>query len=507
MRLNSKVNVTNTLTDLRLTVFKSLASYLNAEQIDGARRCAMTLVRHLPKGQSLDRSTVLVAYGGGKDSSYTLTFVRLVQLILFHETGETFHLRSVTNRHAGMPMAVMANIDRAYTALGLNEDPYAELLLIDGNEVASFACNRPLPTLVRDRNRLDILMNGHRTQADPRPTFCNACNLSMINSFGLAAQFAGGVDIIITGDSPREQRTYAVWVKRLAQQMDQALSNCGDGFDSFLKTLNVLSERYYEELYGPQGQQEIQARRIADSLRRVPLFFSIYDYASYSLADHWSLVTEFLAFDFDELAFNFSESDCGNPGLMAHLRGLKCERLFMRTYEEGIREYVGFGVSLMESKHFPAILIRKILARYETPLAISLMRQRATHFAMEAFGLDDKKLICMIYAPFTEQGRNLALYLERECPELVSHLDEIHRLLGQTSENGTTTLASDLEEISGLTLSQLRQCYRSALVDHHPDPGTSSLITKILKRDPHKAVIKTRHHPDGPVVDEQISGR
>jgi hypothetical protein len=29
-------------------------------------------------------------------------------------------------------------------------------------------------------------------------------------------------------------------------------------------------------------------------------------------------------------AFSFTESDCANPTLMAHLRGLKCERLYGR---------------------------------------------------------------------------------------------------------------------------------------------------------------------------------
>jgi len=53
----------------------------------------------------------MVAYGGGKDSSYTLAFVRAMQLILFRVHGSTFQLRVATNRHAGMPRAVLENVD------------------------------------------------------------------------------------------------------------------------------------------------------------------------------------------------------------------------------------------------------------------------------------------------------------------------------------------------------------------------------------------------------------
>src|ERR1700676_2254421 len=189
---------------LRAQAFRTLSAAMSTANMEAALRCSARLEAALPHTGRLDRNPVMVAYGGGKDSSYTLAFVRAMQLILLRVYGTTFRLRVATNRHAGMPRAVMENIDRAYRALRLTADPDCELLLIDGNEVTPFDVDTPQRADLVRRNRLDILMTGHRTFADGRPTFCNACNLSVLNSFGVAAAYGAGADLIITGASQGE---------------------------------------------------------------------------------------------------------------------------------------------------------------------------------------------------------------------------------------------------------------------------------------------------------------
>ncbi|NYS42565.1 hypothetical protein F2S88_25835, partial [Pseudomonas syringae pv. actinidiae] len=53
---------------------------------------------------------VLVAFGGGKDSAYTLAFLRAAQLSIACRSPGTFNLRVANRRHAGMTPAVMGNI-------------------------------------------------------------------------------------------------------------------------------------------------------------------------------------------------------------------------------------------------------------------------------------------------------------------------------------------------------------------------------------------------------------
>jgi hypothetical protein len=81
---------------------------------------------------------------------------------------------------------------RLIGGVDLFDDPQYHLFLVDGHEAHRFDATLPQCGHVVRHNRTDILMTGHSTFADARPTFCNACNLSMVNSFGLAASIDGG---------------------------------------------------------------------------------------------------------------------------------------------------------------------------------------------------------------------------------------------------------------------------------------------------------------------------
>jgi hypothetical protein len=491
----------------RDSTFHELRDALSPANVEGALRCSIRLRNVLPYADDLSRNLVMVAYGGGKDSSYTLAFVRLVQLILFRVHGRTFRLRVVTNRHAGMPRAVLENVDRAYRALRLYEDPDCELLLIDGDEVTPFDVETPQRAHVIERNRADILLTGHRTFGDGRPTFCNACNLSMVNAFGLAAGYGRGVDVIITGDSRREQRAYAVWVNRLARRVTPGSTRAKGGFKGFLKNLDDIAQTYFVDIHGADAPDAIDARRIRSDVPSGLQFFSIFEDTAYSAGDHFSLLTEYLGFVFDDVAFSFTESDCANPMLMAHLRGLKCERLYGRSYRAGVEEYVEFALALMRKKEYPEHLVDIMRARYHGPQGIDRMRRRANAYALEAYRLTEEQLVCMVYSPFAEKAAGLERYFWAEQPGLAHRVEEAKALIAGESLTDERPLAAVLERVSGLALPQLEVLYRSRLLSHGAPGDESRLLNLVLDGDPHKAVIPTRHEPDGPVVFEQISGR
>jgi hypothetical protein len=111
----------------------------------------------------------------------------------------------------------------------------------------------------------------------------------------------------------------------------------------------------------------------------------------------------------------------------------------------------------------------------------------------------------MVYSPFAEKGTGLEEFLQREQPALAGR--QVHALLaGEPGEPGDDpALAAELERISGLGLSQLRVLYRSPL--RRAGRQGTDVIDTVLADDPHKAVIPTRHEPNGPVVLELISGR
>ncbi|ARB82706.1 MULTISPECIES: hypothetical protein [Yersinia] len=481
----------------------NIEKYLSPSIISSAKQCAKRLMFALNDGQGNNQKRVLLAYGGGKDSSYMVAYVRYIQGLVWTEQGDTFRLRISTNRHAGMNDSVMENIDRVYRALNIHGDELVECLVTDGLLIRPFERHLSMPDAVRWQNRMDVLMNGHRFQADARSTFCNACNLSMVNSFGLAAHYDGGADIIITGDSPQEQTAYVAWARHLSRLFDAPKGQYSHGFSAFLETLDGVAKAYFGNIYG--AENVTSAHRITYKLARDPLFFNIYQDTAYEAGAHWGLLKDFMKFSFDPMMFSFSESDCGNPTLMAHIRGLRAETLLKRSYAEGIREYVRFALGLMQQKDFPPHLIAEMALRYQDDDAIVSQRQRAEQFALDAFNLTTQQLICMIYSPFTERGKNLASYLAQE--NLRFSANAIHALLEGSDELSNIPLSQDLQQLSGLTLPQLRQCYRSQLVSSLLEGKSTDPLARILRFDPHKAVIQVSNGVTKRVASEVISGR
>lgn len=447
---------------------------------------------------------VMVAYGGGKDSSYTVAFLRAVQLQLLAQHGISFRLRVTNMRHAGVAQPVMDNIDRVYQALALYGDPSVEMLVVDHDLVRPFERHLPFPEPVRAMNRFDVLMNGHRTAGDGRPTFCNSCNLAVADFYGRAAWWDGGVNAVVTGDSRKEQKHYFTWIMRLASQVGLNTEDCrSQGFRGLLTALNGVGQHYYTELFGPGFDQDKAMRRIASGQAHSdPAFVSIYDLVSYRVDDHWALLTEFLGFRFEDLAFSFTESDCANPVLMAHFRGLKTQHVRGRSYADGIREYLELAEALMRKKEMPQRLISLALSAYADDAAIQARRELAAAYARDAFGLDEDALVCMQFAPFVDQGQALQAFITACHPAGLPLLAMLHDTLAGRAHDAAAT--AWLETVSGLPLAALRNLYRNTRVDFD---STDSLISRVRANDPHKRRVMTIHQDTGAPVTELMSGR
>ncbi|MCX4827005.1 PqqD family protein [Streptomyces sp. NBC_01142] len=490
---------------MRTAVLNNLMGALPEHDVPAVEECATTLYNALPRQDEIEQNTVMVAYGGGKDSAYAVAFVRAVHLALAERCGATFKLRVVTMRHGGMPYQVMLNIDRTYRALGLYDDPDVELLLVEGGQVVPFDRDRSMPHRLIAFNRTDMLMSGHRSYGDGRATFCNACNLNVANSFGVAARHGGGVDLIITGDSPQEQRDYALWIRQLARGAGQKPADAKKGFKGTLETLDGLAQAYFQEIHGSENAERVKERGVTSDIPALE-FFSIYDYTSYASGAHWKLLTDFLGFVFDEIAFNFTESDCANPALMAHLRGLRTERVYQRTYQEGIAQYVDFALELMRRKHFPEHLVEEIANRYRTEAGVESMRTAATRYGEDAFGVDTRQLVCMVYSPFAGGAANLHDYLAGELPELLPDEDRIRALLAGKEDHGA--LAARLERISGLSLTDLRALHDGPLWSPFAGMATQAgVLPLVMDSDPHKKIIKAKRNPEGEEVLDRVAGR
>lgn len=486
-------------------VLQRLLSYFNRAERTALQLLIQRLIVAAGGIENIGTYKVLVAFSGGKDSAYTVALMRAAQLSIAGRAPATFNLRIANMRHAGMTSAVMANIHRCYSALFLHDDPRVELLVVDHQYVQAFEPDLPFSSAGREQNRSDMLLGGHLTAGDARTTFCNSCYLGMAEFLGRAACWGTGVDAVLSGDSLKEQKQYATWIMRLARHEGQAVENWHTlGFMTALNTIDSVGRAYYRELYGEETQPAgFMLRPLGYPNKPVaPAFLTVADLIGFRLEEHWALLTDFLGFRFDDLAFSFSESDCANPLLMAHMRGLKAQFVQGREYADGIAEYLELAAEMMRRKRMPRRLIDQALAAYDHPDKLEERRALAAGYAQEAFGLSEAQLVCLLFAPFVDAGAQLEAFLRVCHPGMLVALADLHRAL--SGHSAPDQVIQWLVDVSGLSLKGLQNLYEKRRVDFSDN---SSIIARVRASDPDKGHVMTVDLHTGEAVSELISGR
>ncbi|MEB0039233.1 MULTISPECIES: hypothetical protein [unclassified Pseudomonas] len=483
-------------------VLQRLTSYFSRAERTALQLFIQRLIVSAGGIERIGTYKVMVAFSGGKDSAYTVAFLRAAQLSIANRSPTTFSLRVATLRHAGMTSAVMDNIHRSYSALFLYDDPRVEVLMVDHQFVRTFNIESPFSSAGRERNRSDMLLTGHMTAGDGRATFCNSCYLGLADFFARAACWGTGIDSLVSGDSRKEQKQYMAWAMRLAEGLDLPASDWrNQSFNGVLKTVSGVGQAYYHELYG-EGAEATGRTCAYPNKAVVPAFLTLFDLVSCNAEDHWPLLIEFLNFQFDDLSFNFSESDCANPMLMAHMRGLQAQYVNDRTYPEGVREYLILAKALMRGKKMPEQLIDQAMAAYDTLAKIEARRMLSAAHALDAFGLNDAQLVCLLFAPFVDSGLFLEAFLRRCHPGMLVALPDLHKaLMGLPVPEHVTQWLID---ISGLSKVGLQALYGKKRVDFN-DP--TSLIARVRAGDPDKRRIMTVDAETGEPSAQTVSGR
>jgi hypothetical protein len=192
---------------------------------------------------------------------------------------------------------------------------------------------------------------------------------------------------------------------------------------------------------------------------------------------------------------------------MAHLRGLRTQHVYKRSYREGIDQYADFAIALMKKKDFPDHLIQIMRQRYSTDEGITAMRSMSEQYALTTYGLTNENLVCLVYSPFVGGCQNLHLYLEAEQSDLLPREAEIVAML-KGEEAGDPALAARLERISGLSLTDLRQIYASPVWSpFRSGSEDKQLLPIITTSDPHQKLIRVSDDKGQETVVDRISGR
>lgn len=406
--------------------------------------------------QRLGNLKLLLAYGGGKESTQTLTFLRAAQLSLAAGAGVTFKLRVATACHAGLTQAALGNIQRCYEVLVLQDDPRVELLMVDGHAVLPFNARRPVSVATVQQQRQTLLLRGHLAGWQVFSSLRSHCYLSLAQLYRQAITWEGGVDAVIVGDSRQEQRDFIRWGMRRAWKERLVAGKRGRWRDAgMLEVYEQLGRLYHQRLHARNRHHGPALGRAA----RVR-FISLHDLHTSDATDYWRLLTSTLGLKFAQPLLSFSESGCDYPSLLAHLNGLSNEYVLHRGYDRGLGEYLRLAAGLAGCKGMPRRQLREALAAHHKAGGWAAFRHAASEHALNAFGLSEAQLVCLLFAPIVGQGARLSVFLRHCYPAMLLALPFLHRAL--QGREVPQQITRWLEEITGLPAAALQRVYRTS---------------------------------------------
>ncbi|WP_447802954.1 hypothetical protein [Pseudomonas serbica] len=411
---------------------------------------------------------VLAIQCGSRDSCYTLALLRAAQLTIASRAPATFQLRVATLRLNGMSQLALDNIHRSYSALFLYDDPRVEVLMVDNREVLPFDHQAPVTSAGREANRTNLLMIGHRRAVDGPLDLLDDGYLATGEFHGQIARWNHGVDALVSGDSPRQQKRFIEGLKRAAAKAGLETSNRHEAdYGGLFMLLDELGSDCYQAFYADYGQETWRPAEQFEACRRTT-YIDIHDVLVSHLEDRWPLLTEFLGFQADELAVHLGENQFVSVAVSAHLRGLQAGFVQGGTYEAGVAHYLQRALVMMRRNQLEEYLYERAEEAYGNPATLAGQRARIAEEAQQNFGLNEAQWVCLLFAPFVEQGAALERFLRLCHPGMLVALPELHRAM--QGHPVAEQILQWMVDVSGLPVSLIGKLYRMGPVAEQGRP-------------------------------------
>lgn len=405
---------------------------------------------------------VLAIQSGSRDCCYTLALLRAAQLTIATRAPATFQLRVATLRLNSTSSAALDNIDRTYSALFVHDDPRVELLMVENREVLPFDPAAPISKAGRESNRMNLLMIGHRRTSDEPLELWDDGYLATGEFYGQIARWNHGVDAFISGDSPRQQKQFIEGLNRAATKAGIGLTSHPDSeFGCLFARLDELGSDCYQAFYGEHGQVPWRPAEQFEACRR-STFISIHDILVGNLEERWPLLSEFLGFKADTLTRQLNDYEYASPGIAAHIEGLQACFVQGQTYEAGVARYLQRTLVMMHRRQLPERLCEQAVEAFGNPAALDELRAQAAAEAQLSLGLSEAQLVCLLFAPFTENGARLEHFLRQCHPGMLVALPDLHRAM--QGQPVAEQIMQWMIDVSGLPVSLIGQLYRMAPV-------------------------------------------
>lgn len=407
---------------------------------------------------------VMLVHTGSQDSTHTLAFLRAAQLSLAARSPVTFNLRVATARHSDMPTVTLGNIERAFAALVVHDDPRVELLAVDDGQIRPFDARHGISRPQQQADRHALLMAGHLTPGNPDRAVIHRQYLDLADLHRLGAAWDGGVDVLVSGEPEARRKRFLAQGLRLLREAGLPRVRPVEAFPRALfETVGAVRQ----EFRAPEPADERAAKPV-EPRGRVPRFIAIDDLVHDPFCGQGRLLTELLRFKHDEWSFGFAPTQPGNPLMRAHMRALHSEFVEERCYQEGMDECLGRIEEEMKRQHMPAAMREPLIEPWRQGDDLGEVRRLAGDFASQAWGINEAQLICLLCSPFISEGRRLERFLRRCHPGMLVALPYLHKALqGQPSSD---PVLQWLTGTSGLPLATLQALYRRSPLIEVEDP-------------------------------------
>jgi hypothetical protein len=389
-------------------IIELFESTLTVDDIKNAKKLKYVIIgKAFEKHKEISEFNILIAYGGGKDSTWVLAYIRYIQELVKTKFSKTFKLHLVTYVHPGMTPGTIKNIKTVYEKLKIidSEEIRIHFATIDGIVIKTdeiLGDNFSLEDSIIEKYRREILLFGHISHGAGRQTFCYSCNILMVKTMLDYVSSRKGkecIDYIVTGDSIDEKSTYSSWIKAVNNNNQLSYNHPQE----FLDDYNSIYSKY-QEFIGNKS-----CVRYNNHLTDYPSFLELFNFTDYSYEKHKDFLENKIGFKLYKDSFNFSESDCFFPSVMAHFTGLRNAKI--TNYEHMVKQYVDSITKTMKNKQYSNEMIGKATAEYLPSILPEKIRS-INQFLSKNLKISENQLDALIKSPLVDSAGQLNNFLE-----------------------------------------------------------------------------------------------
>lgn len=397
---------------------------------------------------------LLVVHGADARSVRLLAFLRAAQLSIALRARETFRLRVMVTALPACNQETLELHERCFNTLFLHDDPRAELLMIEGQALVPFCKRAVTSSEPWAHARESMLLFGHLTQGRPEALLGSRLHLQLADALHGALVCVDGASALVTVIPERQRRRFLAWSRRCLRLAGEpiatapylCLASTAEALARLHALVNIPADAPEPSVRAPGLDSPLRVMAVDDLMHPTDEDTQLERMLGVLHVGAQCLATPMPYFDIAAL------------GYLRRLRQNLLQRAGSST-RLALKDRDSVG-------HLPACV--------QTPERF-----------LQTSGVSEQQLVCMLHAPFVEQGRRLADYVHTCHPAMRVALPYLHRAL--QGKPCPEPIKQWLRDVSGLSLVQLKVIYAREVRS-----SVRRLLANLARRDVSLRLLKSQ---------------